>query len=582
MHDRTHESARLAGARRVAQAVGELCFEGLLTPREDGAGVYVLELGASVYRFRGAASAWGGVHVEVGSVTRRRGDGPLELVETPVDLVLDARASLGASDEVLAEWISEIHGSLLAETEQCRRLHETDAAQLATLSGVQLEQQLDGHPKLVAHRGRVGWGLDDLRAYAPECGASFRVHWLAVAPELARISGAASGLIGETCDPDEAARLHERLHAVSGLRDAVLVPVHPWQWQRHIAAHYGRELARGSMVSLGCFGDRYAPRMSVRTLSNLDRPRQADLKLALTILNTSCWRGLPGEHVAQGPGVAAALRRRVIGDPLLCAADVRVLCDLGGVHVEQPEFAALPGAPYRVRELLAAIWRESATAGLAPGELEIPAAALQQCDLAGAPLIRAWVDRSGVALVDWLAALFSRTAVPLYHLLAAHGLGVIAHGQNLGVVLRDGLPVASLLRDVHGDLRRLDDARLDHEPALRGLKALPAGQIVHDLYTGHFIGVLRFVAPLLARSFGLSERALLAQLRRALRAYEDAHPQLGERFAALGLFAPTMVRICLNRARLRAGHGDGAARPLPELGPPLRNPLIAEETDDAR
>jgi aerobactin synthase len=579
--DATREDARVAGARRVAQALGELCFEGLLTCEQAGEGIYEMRLGAAMYRFRGRASAWGGVHVEVGSVTRRVGETEAS-VESPIDLLLDARGELGASEEVLAEWFAEIHGSLLAEAEQVRRLRELDAGRVAELSGVALEQHLDGHPKLIAHRGRIGWGLDDLRAYAPECGARVRMHWLAVAPELARCSGAAPGLLAECCDVGEQERLTARLHAVApGLADAVLVPVHPWQWQRQIAAHYGRELARGEVVSLGEFGDLYAPRMSVRTLANVERPARADLKVSLTIMNTSCWRGLPAEHVEAGAAVGAALRRRVEGDASLRAADLRVLCDLGGVHVPQREFAALAGAPYRVRELLAAIWRESARLG--PGELEVPAAALQQRDLAGAPVIRAWVERSGVSLVDWLAALFDRTAVPLYHLLCAHGLGAIAHGQNLGLVLRDGLPVASLLRDVHGDLRRLDDPSLDHEPALRGLKAMPGEQIVHDLYTGYFVGVLRFVAPLLEAAFGLRERAMLSQLAGALRRYQDEHPRLHARFAAMDLFRPTMVRICLNRARLRAGHGGGAVRPLPELGPPLRNPLIEESHDhDAR
>ena len=106
-----------------------------------------------------------------------------------------------------------------------------------------------------------------------------------------------------------------------------------------------------------------------------------DLKLALTILNTSCWRGLPGRDVASGVGVAAALREIVAADPELCG--VRILADLGGVHVPQPEFEQLGGAPYRVREQLGAIWRESARGRIAPDEAEIPAAALHQRDLAG-------------------------------------------------------------------------------------------------------------------------------------------------------------------------------------------------------
>lgn len=582
------ELGRLAGARRVAQAIGELSFEGLLQPRGEGEGRYALELGGHIYSFRARPSAWGGLHVEVGSVERRSAGGPSEPADSPIALLHDAREALGVPDEVLADWFEEIEGSLLAEAGQCARLQGLRAGQLAAMRGVQLEQHLDGHPKLVAHRGRVGWGLADLQSYAPEFGARFRLHWLLVAPERARCSGAAGPgslrLAAESCDPAEHARLREQAHArAPGLAETgVLVPVHPWQWQRHLAAHYGRLLARGELVSLGEFGDRYAPRLSIRTLADVDRPEQADLKLALTILNTSCWRGLPGEHVEHGVGVGAALRGRVESDPLLRAARMIVLADLGGVHVPHPDFEALGQAPYRAREQLGAIWRESATPRLREDESEVTAAALQQTDLAGDPLLRVWVEQSGASAQDWLTALFERTAVPLYHLLCAHGLGAIAHGQNLGLLMRRGLPVGTLLRDVHGDLRRVDDPRHEHGPALARLKALPAGHIVHDLYTGYFVSVLRFVAPLAERGLGVPEREFLRLLAGALRRYRDAHPELAEATARFDLFKPRMERICLNRARLRAGHGGGAARPLPELGPPLRNPLVEEEWDDER
>lgn len=581
-HETNGEAWRLAGARRVAQAIGELSFEGLLHPRAEGDGRYSLELAErACYQFRARPSAWGGLHVEIGSVTRAG-----VAMDSPIALLLDARRELGAAPEVLAEWFEEIDNGLIAEAGQCERLRGVSADQLARLDGVQLEQHLDGHPKLVAHRGRVGWGRDDLAAYAPEFGARVKLHWLVAAPEVARCSGAAERreLLAESCDANERARLLEVLRArAPGLADdGVLVPVHPWQWQRQIVAHYGRMLARGELVSLGQFGDTYAPRLSIRTLANVDRPAQADVKLALTILNTSCWRGLPGAHVEHGAGVGAALRDIVAADPLLRARRVVVLVDRGGVHVPQPEFEALQRAPYRVREMLAAIWRESAGARLGTGEVEIPAAALQQTDLAGAPLVRAWIERSGASPSVWLSQLFARTAVPLYHLLCAHGIGVIAHGQNLGLVLREGLPVGMLLRDVHGDVRRVDDGA--HAGALLNLRALPAEQLVHDLYTGYFVSVLRFVAPLLGRSVGLREREFLRILAAALRAYQDEHPGLRERFVAFDVFAPTMPRICLNRARLRAGHGGGETRPLPELGPPLQNPLTGhgEETDDAR
>ncbi|MFV8755862.1 IucA/IucC family protein [Nannocystaceae bacterium ST9] len=563
--------------RRVAQAIGELCFEGLVHARSLGAGAYAIDLAEGVqWRVRARPSAWGGLHVEPGTAERRVGEGPLERIDSPAQLVLDARRELGATPKVLAEWLEEIHASVLAEAEQCSRLSTWTAERLADLDALELEQRLDGHPKLIAHRGRIGWGLDDLACHAPEFGGRVRLHWLVVAPEHARCSGLADDrdrrLLDESCDPCERARLLDTLHArAPGLAETgVLVPVHPWQWQRHVAAQYGRLIGRGAMVSLGRFGDRHAPRLSIRTLANLDRPERADLKLALSILVTSCWRGLPGEHVEQGVGIGAALRGRVEADPLLREAGVRVLVDRGGVHVPQPEFERLEGSPYRLREIVGAIWRESARSRLRPGELEVPAAALHQTDLAGVPLLRTWVDRSGVSIERWLQALFEHSAVPLWHLQVGHGLGVIAHGQNLGLILREGLPVGMLLRDVHGDVRR--DREREFEGALAGLRALPPEQLVHDLYTGYFVSVLRFVAPLVERGFGLPERELLRILVGALQRHSE-RVRDPEAYARFDLLRPQMVRICLNRARLRAGHGEGESRSLPELGPPLRNPL---------
>ncbi|PRP92611.1 Aerobactin synthase [Enhygromyxa salina] len=578
--DDWREAWRLANARRLAQAIGELSFEGLLAPERLDDDRFRLSLGDAIeYRFHARASAWGGVHVEREGIERRVGASEFSPVDSPLQLLFDAREQLGATPELLSEWFTEIHNGLLAEAQQCEALRERDAAALAELDGVSLERCLDGHPKLIAHRGRIGWGVDALRAYAPEFEGELRLQWLVVDPELARSSGAAARgreLVSESCDEREQARLLERLatRAPALAGPGVLVPVHPWQWQHHVAAHYGRWLGSGAIVALGSFGDRYAPRLSLRTLANLDRPERADLKLALTILNTSCWRGLPGRDIARGSGIAVALRALVAADPNL--AKVRILGDLGGVHVPHPDFEALDTAPYRVRELLGAIWRTSARSQLARDEAEIPAAALHQRDLAGTPLLRVWVERSGLSLSAWLSALFEHTAVPLYHLLCAHGLGVIAHGQNLGLIFVQNRPTGIVLRDFHGDLRRRESVRFAPGSALDQLTGLPDEHVLHDLYTGYFVSVLRFVAPLLERSFGLAEAEFLALLRRSLRRYQDAHPELHEAFERLDLLQPTMARICLNRARLRVNHGGGALRPLPVLGPPLQNPLSGQ------
>src|SRR5690606_15937185 len=158
--------------------------------------------------------------------------------------------------------------------------------------------------------------------------------------------------------------------------------------------------------------------------------------------------------------------------------------------------------PYRHQELLAAIWRESAGSRIEPDVQEVAAAALYQRDLAGDSLLRHWVQRSGGPAERWLVELLRRTVVPLYHLLCAYGLGVIAHGQNVAVLLREGRPVGMVLRDFHGDVRLVDEpwpeqAGLPAPVAEAPLPRPPLRGPVPGLFTGDLVSLMAVVAPAL-------------------------------------------------------------------------------------
>lgn len=49
------------------------------------------------------------------------------------------------------------------------------------------------------------------------------------------------------------------------------------------------------MVSLGEFGDQWLAQQSLRTLTNASRRGGLDIKLPLTIYNTSCYRGITAD-----------------------------------------------------------------------------------------------------------------------------------------------------------------------------------------------------------------------------------------------------------------------------------------------
>ena len=106
---------------------------------------------------------------------------------------------------------------------------------------------------------------------------------------------------------------------------AVPVPVHPWQWENVVLPEFAGEIAAGRIAPLGAFGDLFRPQQSLRTLTNVTRPGRPDVKLSLSILNTSAYRGLGGGTLAAGRRVSRWLADTVAADPVLRARRVTVL-----------------------------------------------------------------------------------------------------------------------------------------------------------------------------------------------------------------------------------------------------------------
>ncbi|MFV1269843.1 IucA/IucC family C-terminal-domain containing protein, partial [Klebsiella pneumoniae] len=138
------------------------------------------------------------------------------------------------------------------------------------------------------------------------------------------------------------------------------------------------------------------------------------------------------------------------------------------------------------------------------------------------PLIGAYIDRSGLDAETWLTQLFRVVVVPLYHLLCRYGVALIAHGQNITLAMKKGVPQRVLLKDFQGDMRLVKDAfpEMDSLPQeVRDVTArLSADYLIHDLQTGHFVTVLRFVSPLMAR-LGVPERRFYQLLAAVLSDY---------------------------------------------------------------
>lgn len=568
----------------VAKILAELEYERTLHAREDAAGYWSIQLGDEVYRFSAKRGIWGWLHIDTATLACRSGN-PVEAESALRQLA----GVLNMSDAQSAEHLEDLYATLRGDLQLLEARRGLDADALIALDPDELQCLLSGHPKFIFNKGRRGWGLDALRQYAPEYRGRFRLYWVAIRRDQLVWSSDEDGdtrrLLASAMDESEYRRFTQRWQTLH-LDDGWLpMPLHPWQWQQKIAIHFLPQLARGEMVELGEFGDDYLAQQSLRTLTNASRRVPFDIKLPLTIYNTSCYRGIPGKYIAAGPLASRWLQQQFAQDATLRASGAQILGEPAAGYLAHGGYAALPKAPYRYQEMLGVIWRENPSCYLRDGEQAVLMAALMETDNDGRPLIDAWITRSGIGAEAWLTQLFAAVVVPFYHLMCRYGVALIAHGQNVTLVMKDHLPQRVLLKDFQGDMRLVDEdfpeAASLPRPVRDVTARLGADYLIHDLQTGHFVTVLRFVSRLTERC-GVSETRFYQLLADVLRDYMARHPQMADRFALFDLFKPRIIRVVLNPVKLTFSEHDGGSRMLPNYLTDLDNPLYLISRESAQ
>ncbi|MDO9712511.1 IucA/IucC family protein [Paracraurococcus lichenis] len=578
-----------AGRTLLAKAISEFAYEEVVRPaldlRPDGSFTAFLQLASGVgYRFAGTQRVWGNLAIDPTSIRR------LETLETeatdPQQWVLDARVELGGDGAATAGFLRELGRTQQAEALRLARCRDLDGAAWLIKAPEEVQALLSGHPKAVANKGRLGWGEGALAAFTPERAEPFRLTWVVLDTQCATWASAGGASFAGECIPAAERSTFDAAVARCGIapEHALPLPVHPWQWDNVLLPEFAGEIAAGRMAPIGCFGDVYRPQQSIRTLTNVSRRGRADVKLALSILNTSAYRGLGGTTLRAGQALSGWLAGIVAADPVLHRRRVTVLRELAGVHFTHPAYAALPDVPYHYREHLGAILRESAEAHAGLKEWPALYATLHERDATGRPLALAMARQAGLDIEVWLERLFDLTVVPLHHLLCRYGCCPIAHGQNLMLILRQGLPVAMALKDFQGDFDLADTGQAEAAGLPAEIAALLPRKrpevVVHNIQTAHFVTTLRFLSDALAAAGALQERRFYSLLARTLRAYQREADLPPTAYARYELFAPTLPKVCINKVRLAAGYGDTAARPLPALGTPLHNPLHLAEVGE--
>ncbi|MFE9096288.1 IucA/IucC family protein [Streptomyces sp. NPDC007264] len=538
------------------KALAEFAHERLITPGGDGDGRYLVRSddGRTAYRFAATRRALDHWQVDPGSLTRHR-DGralPLEAL----DLVIELRTSLGLSDEVLPVYLEEISATLSGACYKLAKPKVT-AAELARSGFQDIESGMtEGHPCFVANNGRLGFGIHDHLAYAPETARPVRLVWLAAHRSRAVFTAGAGveyrSFVREELGEATVERFHRQL-TDQGLdpADYLLVPAHPWQWRNKLAVTFAADMARRHLVRLGEGDDEYLAQQSVRTFFNRSSPTKHYVKTALSVLNMGFMRGLSAAYMEATPAINDWLAGLVADDPVLTSTGLTIIRERAAVGYRHAEYEAATDHHSPYRKMLAALWRESPVPSLRAGESLATMASLLHVDHEGASVAGALIERSGLTPAEWLRRYARAYLVPVLHSFYAHGLVFMPHGENVILVLADGVVRRAVFKDIAEEVAVMDPHTVLPPPVARIRVEVPEEKRLLSVFTDVFDCFFRFLAAHLAAEGVMEEDDFWRTIAEVAHAYQDAHPELADRFRRYDLFAPEFPLSCLNRLQLR-------------------------------
>ncbi|MFJ4362772.1 IucA/IucC family protein [Streptomyces chartreusis] len=554
-HLSPHRWAR-ANRLLIRKALAEFAHERLITPESTGAGEYVVRSddGLTRYTFTAVLRALDHWQVDADSITRHR-DGA-ELPLAALDFFIELQKSLGLSDEVLPVYLEEISSTLSGT---CYKLTkpEVTVAELAGSGFQAIETGMtEGHPCFVANNGRLGFGIHEYLSYAPETASPIRLVWLAAHRSRAAFT-AGVGIDYETFVRDElGTETVERFHGVLRERDLdpadyLFIPVHPWQWWNKLTVTFAAEVARGYLVCLGEGDDEYLAQQSIRTFFNTSSPEKHYVKTALSVINMGFMRGLSAAYMEATPAINDWLAQLIDNDPVLRATGLSIIRERAAVGYRHLEYEAATDRYSPYRKMLAALWRESPVSSLREGESLATMASLVHVDHEGASFAGALIEQSGLTPTEWLRRYLKAYFTPLLHSFYAYDLVYMPHGENVILVLRDGVVERAIYKDIAEEIAVMDpDAVLP--PTVERLRVdVPEDKKLLSIFTDVFDCFFRFLAANLATEGILQEDDFWRTVAEVTRDYQHSVPELTDKFKQYDMFAPEFALSCLNRLQLR-------------------------------
>ncbi|ROP53020.1 IucA/IucC family siderophore biosynthesis protein [Streptomyces sp. PanSC9] len=544
-----------AGRLLIRKALAEFAHERLITPEpEDGGYVVRSDDGLTAYRFTAVRRALDHWQIDAPSITRHH-DG-VEVPLAPLDFFIELKESLGLSDEILPVYLEEISSTL---SSTCYKLTkpEVTSAELARGGFQDIETGMtEGHPCFVANNGRLGFGVHEYLSYAPETASPVRLVWLAAHRSRAAFTAGVGieyeDFVRQELGEATVDRFHGKLAGL-GLdpADYLLIPVHPWQWWNKLSVTFAAEVARRHLVCLGEGDDEYLAQQSIRTFFNTSDPRKHYVKTALSVLNMGFMRGLSAAYMEATPAINDWLAQLIENDPVLKSTGLSIIRERAAVGYRHLEYERATDRYSPYRKMLAALWRESPVPSLRDGESLATMASLLHVDHEGASFAGALIERSGLAPAEWLRQYLRAYYTPLLHSFYAYDLVYMPHGENVILVLADGVVRRAVYKDIAEEIAVMDpDAVLP--PEVRRIRIeVPDDTKLLSIFTDVFDCFFRFLAAHLAAEGVLEEDGFWRTVAEVTREYQESNPELAEKFRQYDMFAPKFALSCLNRLQLR-------------------------------
>ncbi|PBO20998.1 iron transporter [Streptomyces albidoflavus] len=389
-----------------------------------------------------------------------------------------------------------------------------------------------GHPLHPTPKSREGLTEAEARAYSPELGGSFPLHWLAVDRSVL----AQDSAWHEDGAPVPAEQLTARL-AGPGLRlpeGTAALPVHPWQiHELRRRPEAAALLDAGALRDLGPCGEPWYPTSSVRTVYRPGAPAMLKLSLGLRITNSR--RENLRKELARGAEVHRLLRTGLGARWQEAHPGFDIVRDPAWLAVDGPDGTPVTGLDVMIRDnpftpdddvtcLAGLVSPRPAGDARTGGRLGMRS---RLGELVTRIAGREGRTRGAVS-TEWFARYLKRVVAPVLWLDGHAGIALEAHQQNTLVLLdADGWPTGGRYRDNQGYY-----FRTSHRDALQA--RLPGAGEASDTFVADAVTDERFAYYLginnilgLIGAFGsqrlADERLLLTVLRRFL-ADEAARP----------------------------------------------------------